>query len=186
MSNKWKIVLGLVIMLSIGAFVMTKITKDDLEKIEKAVGSVHGTAAHIEIVHIEEMDHNRAIVFHEMYSRGRRLTVVELKKTFFGWTFESGFSGRSNKDRRSSVLSNYAIIVGRVPSNNYYEVKIEATNGNVYSAKFIEENGIKKYWYYITEEMSEFEEINDATVYAVTEDGEVIEEIEKPDNEPLY
>ncbi|BAB07738.1 BH4019 [Halalkalibacterium halodurans C-125] len=189
--SKWKIILGLVVMLSIGTFVVITMTKDGVDKIEKAVGSVHGKYTSIELIHIAKVADNRVIAFHEVNQEGRKLMVAELKKNLLGWNFEKGFSVSAREERRYSVLGEYAVMVGRMPYfDDFHEVKIETANGDVHTATIIEsEKGnrynYRGYWFYIASK-EESEEIFSASVYIVTEDGEVVEEIEKPDNEPLY
>ncbi|MED4081076.1 hypothetical protein P4637_08410 [Halalkalibacterium halodurans] len=187
MSKKWKIILGLVVVLFVGGYVMTNITQDEAQEIEKEVNRVHGEYTTIEIFHIEKVGSNRILVFYKWGVLGKRFTVAELKKTLFGWNYKSGFSIDFREKRRFTALNELGIMVGLVPSDDYHEIKIETSSGDMQTATILEnERGTKTYWFYVVEEVGEFQEIFNASVYAVTEDGEVIEEIEKPDNEPLY
>ncbi|TPE66544.1 hypothetical protein [Halalkalibacterium halodurans] len=189
MSKKWKIILGLVAVLFIGGYVMTNITQDEAQVIEREVNRVHGEFATVMILHVEKVDRDRILVFYESDLGKRRFAVAELKKTLLSWRYENGFSlSTRDKKRRYSVSNELAVMTGPAfHYDDFHEIKIETANGDAHTATIIEgDGGIKLYWFYVVEEESKFEEINDAAVYTVTEDGEVIEEIEKPDNDPLY
>ncbi|TPE68357.1 hypothetical protein [Halalkalibacterium halodurans] len=188
MSNKWKVILGLIVLLSVGGYVMTNITTDEAQKIEEEVNSVHTDS--VTLIHIEKIDQNHVLVFYEWggaWERGGKLAVAELKKNLLGWTFESSLSIGGREERRSLVFNEYAVIVGlALYSIDFHEIKIETADGEIHTARIIEnEDSRGRYWFYIASE-EESEEIFNAAVYMVTEDGEVIEEIEKPDNDPLY
>ncbi|MED3648090.1 hypothetical protein P4475_14990 [Halalkalibacterium halodurans] len=187
MSKKWKIVLGLVVVLFVGGYVMTNITQDEAQEMEKEVNRVHGDWGRVEIYHVEEIDSSKTLIFYHWSRGAQRLGVAELKKTLFGWNYKSGFSTNFRDKRRYSVLNELGVMVGRVHSDDFHEIKIETSSGDIHTASIIEnESGKKTYWFYVVEEENEFEEIFNASIYMVTEDGEVIEEIGKPDNEPLY
>ncbi|BAB07740.1 BH4021 [Halalkalibacterium halodurans C-125] len=189
MSKKWKIILGLVAVLCIGGYVMTNITQDEAQVIEREVKRVHGQLTTVMILHVEKIDRDRILVFYESGLGGQRFAVAELKKTLLSWKYENGFSlNTGDKKRRYSVSNEFAVMTGPAfHYDDFHEIKIETANGDVHTATIIEsERGTKIYWFYVVEEESKFEEMNDVVVYTVTEDGEVIEEIEKPDNDPLY
>ncbi|TES50182.1 hypothetical protein E2L07_16650 [Halalkalibacterium halodurans] len=188
MSKKWKIILGLVAVLFVGGYVMTNIIKDEAQKIEEEVNRVYSDS--VTLIHIEKMDQNKALVFYEwggMWERGGKLAVAQLKKNLLGWTFESSLSISAREERRSLAFNEYAVIVGlALHSIDFHEIKIETADGEIHTATIIEnEDSRGRYWFYIASE-EESEEIFNASVYMMTKDGEVIEEIEKPDNDPLY
>ncbi|WP_138090739.1 hypothetical protein [Halalkalibacterium halodurans] len=187
MSKKWKIVFVLVVVLFVGGYVMANITQDEAQEIEKEVNRVHGDYARVEIYHVEDIGSGQILIFYHWGKGAQRFGVAELKKTLFSWNYKSGFSIDFRNKRRYSALNELGVMVGRVYSDDFHEIKIETASGDIHAASIIvNESGKKTYWFYVVEEESEFEEIFNASVYMVTEDGEVIEEIEKPDNEPLY
>ncbi|TPE66771.1 hypothetical protein [Halalkalibacterium halodurans] len=188
MSRIWRVILGLIVLLLVGGYVLTSIAKDEAQKIEEEVNSVHTDS--VTLIHIEKMDQNKVLVFYEwggMWEMGGKLAVAELKRSLFGWSFESSLSIGGREERRSLVFNEHTVMVGLASyAKDFHEIKIEMAGGDIHTATIIDnEDSYGRYWFYIASE-EESEEIFNASVYMVTEDGEVIEEIEKPDNDPLY
>jgi hypothetical protein len=188
MSRIWRVILGLIVLLLVGGYVLTSIAKDEAQKIEEEVNSVHTDS--VTLFHIEKMDQNQVLVFYEwggLWERGGKVAVAQLKKNLLGWTFESSLSISGREERRSLDFNEHAVMIGHAfYSKDLHEIKIETAGGEIHTATIIENEASRgRYWFYIASK-EEFDEIFNASIYAVTEDGEVIEEIEKPDNDPLY
>lgn len=177
MFGKWKIF----IFISFIAFLTSVAFKDDKQEIRQIVHSSIVYPA-INVVHIEQLDHDQAIAFYEWDSAGQRhFGRAFLKKSIFGWTY-SGASSSYLSDNHSFSwsFSNLAyhfsgytgVLSGKILDPDIEEIQIVTPDGNNYSATIIEYSPNQKLWFII----SDHDELVGSTIIAQSAEGETIEQ----------
>ncbi|MCR6105013.1 hypothetical protein HXA34_01775 [Salipaludibacillus agaradhaerens] len=180
MSKKLKISLiigGVALLLFVSWFFFLK---DDYKQIENEVYSLSQWRTHI--VHIEMIDDDYALAIY-VWGKNQHAGVIEFERTLFGWKMTSGISERLFETHQFVELENFSVIHDSVRPN-IKEVRVQLRNGDTHSALIREGNDAAEIymvnpdrWYYY----SDTEDLAGATVTTYDKDGQVVEEIQIPD-----
>lgn len=165
------------------AYVVNDALKDNSQEVEKALHSLNQPIS--KIIYTKQLDRSQAIVFYESSAGGiESFGNARFKKTLFGWRLVGAVSGQNPEGYKLSWsfsnltfdFSGYTdLISGKIFDAGIKEVRIVTKNGVEYSAEIIEHNNNEKYWFLI----SEGEELLGATITALSQDGEIIEQMTK-------
>jgi len=165
------------------AYVVNSALKDDSQEIEKALHSLNQPIS--KILYTKLLDRNQAIVFYESSSVGiESFGNARFKKNIFGWRLVGAFSGQNPEGYKLSWsfsnltfdFSGYTdLISGKIFDAGIKEVRIVTQNEVEYHAEIIEYHTGERYWFLI----SEGEELLDATITALSQDVEIIEQMIK-------
>ncbi|MCR6109076.1 hypothetical protein HXA35_01810 [Bacillus sp. A301a_S52] len=180
MSKKLKILMmigSVALLILIGWFFFLK---DDYKEIENEIYSLSQWMT--QIVHIEMIDDDYALAIY-VWGSDEYVGVIEFEKDLFGWKMTSGISEVIYGNLQFVELENFSLIHNSVRSN-IKEVRVQLRNGDTHSALIREGNDAAEIymvnpnrWYYY----SDIEDLAGATVTTYDKDGQVVEEIQVPD-----
>ncbi|WP_078578349.1 hypothetical protein [Salipaludibacillus agaradhaerens] len=181
MSKKLKISLiicGVSLLLFISWFFFLK---DDYKQIEQEIYSLNQWRTHI--AHIEMIDDDYALAIY-VWGNDQHAGIIEFERTLLGWKMTSGVSELIYGGLQFVELENYSVI-HYSDRPNIEEVHVKLRNGDTYPALLKEGNGTGEEiyainpdrWYYY----SDTEDLAEATVTTYDKDGQVVEEIQIPD-----
>ncbi|UJW56252.1 hypothetical protein HXZ66_01915 [Bacillus sp. A116_S68] len=171
MLKKLKILMmvgSVALLILIGWFLFLK---DDYKQIENEVYSLDQMET--QIVHIEIID-DYALAIYRWDGLGSG--VIEFEKTLFGWKMTSGISEWSYGELQFVKLENFSVIQQSVV-RDAENIHVELQNGESYPVPIIKGENTSPRWYYY----SATEDLAGATVTTYDKDGQVVEEIQVPD-----
>ncbi|UTR16896.1 hypothetical protein MM221_10490 [Salipaludibacillus sp. LMS25] len=182
MSKKLKISLiigGVALLLFVSWFFFLK---DDYKQIENEVYSLNQVMT--QIAHIEMIEDDYALAIY-VWGKNQHAGIIEFERTLFGWKMTSGVSELLYGGLQFVELENFSVI-HYSDRPNIEEVRVQLRNGHTHPALLKEGNGTGEGFYAINPDRwyyySDTEDLAGATVTTYNKDGQVVEEMQIPDD----